>query len=319
MKANKFLFSFLALGLTLTSCNKYLDDDDDNGNYADVQFPCSNLVIPKDDSAFATNALYTLRFLPLSGTVSVSSADLNLGFGANTFKTSAMKANTQYGNAEGIGNQQDMTTFSGGSYEGNGLTIKNLQGFTSSAVYFLSTNDPINPEFPFTKRFPLVISYTVNNDYTVKTFLSDAIYKGLTTIATEGSTEEPFTNDAIRYRVRFSNDYKIADVIFYEARFDAAMPRSINCILQGLEVKFTKNGYVISNPTGMSIVPSLYTESGLTPFPTYTFSKFELTNVSSDLTECSINYVVDSQGMQGNPGNQYTGTFRGSYVVKDLK
>ena len=303
MKLKSLFIGLIGLGLITTSCNL---DVDDSENYLSGTYTCSNLVIPADGEPFATNASYTAAFYTNSGTLTISTSDLNLGYGTFKFQTNAVPSETKLYSVDWSNSALDVTTFSGASANSDGVTIQNLGGFMSSVVNVLSTNDPINPEFGFIARIPLVISYTANHDYTVKTFMKDAIYRGTTSITTVGSQTEPFINDTIRYRVIFSQDYKKADIIFYDAKFAERMPVTIHFVLQDLDVKFTKNGYTIS---GTDVIPSLYDPSGLTPAPNYVFKSFDFTNTSADLTVGAAMYTVQI----GNA--QYNGAFQGYYVL----
>lgn len=305
---NLFLLGILGMGMGMSSCSLDDDDEDKNGiddnNYQSTVYICANHVTAPDGQAFATNANYTMTFYYMLGTASVSTSDLSLGYGNMGFLTNGMDLTTTY--YQYNGQRLDVTSFSGGTGSGNGVTVANLGGFTSSIVNILGTNDPINPMYPFISRIPLVMSYKANNDYTVKTFMPDAIYTGNTTIATVGSEADPFQNDAIRYRVVFDKDFKKADVIFYNAKFADRMPVTINFVLQDLDVEFNRNGYVLK---GENLTPSLYESDGLTPAPNYQVTSFEWINTSDDLTVSSARYTV-----QIGPA-QYLGTFQGFYVL----
>ena len=300
MKISKLLLASLFFGTALTSCNLETDEKD---NYTNGTFKCCNQVIPANGNTFATYAEYTLSFYLNTGNVSISTNSLNLGATTASFNTNIMDSETRYYTVDG--RTLDVTSFSGGSANGNGANVQNLQGFTTSIFNIVSTNDPQNPAYPFTAYFPLVMSYTLNHDYTVKTFMPDAVYTGTTHIRSVGGTMAPFANDDIRYRIVFSqapeSSLKKADIIFYNARFAAAMPVTINFVLQGLDVTYTKNGYIISNADGKPVVPQLYEASGLTPVEGYQFNSFEFINSSDDLTMANAMYTVQID-------NKYTGT-----------
>lgn len=303
MKFNYLLSAVLISGLLFSSCNVDSDDDD---NYMSVDYACSNLIIPNNGEAFATSAVYNLIYYYLSGNVVASTDNLNLGYGNQKFVTNAMPCETKLYTIDWSPNALDVTTFSGGSANSDGLSIRNLKGYASSVVNILSTNDPIIPAYPFTAQIPLVISYNVNNDYTVKTFMADAIYRGQTRVATVGSGEAPYTNDNIRYRVIFSKDYKKADFVIYNAKFADRMPVTINFVITDLDVAFTQNGYSI---TGSNLTPSTFEGGELTPAPTYMITSFEFINTSDDLSRGSAMYTV-----QMGPG-VYNVDFSGYYVL----
>lgn len=297
------LTGMLGLCVALSSCS--LDNDDDN-NYFTNNYRCANLVIPSTGNTTMQDASYSLTIYPLSSTLNVTTSDLVINGTKYVFATNAMEAKTSLFSYEG--NNYDITYFSGGTAAASGLDVTNLQGFLSSKFNILGTNDPANPAYVFRPFTPLVMSYTVNGSNTVKTFAPDAIYTGVTSITTVGSTDAPFTNDGIRYRVIFKEDYSKADVILYNANFASNMPVTINCILEDLTVAVNKDGYSIM---GSNIVPSLYDETGLTPAPGFPFASFQLDNNSSDLSTAAIQYTV-----QIGPA-RYDGTFTGKYVFTD--
>lgn len=301
MKIKLLLSSFAAIALSLSSCNLDTDEED---NYMTGSYTCCNLVIPSNGNAFATNGNYSMAFYFNSGTASLSSTNLNLGNGTMSFTTNNMPTDTKY--YEYNGKTLDVTYFSGGYSNKEGAMVENVNGYLSSIVNVLSTNDPENPAYPFTSRIAFVSTYKVNDDFTVKTFMPDAIYTGTTNIQTAGSSELPFSNDEVKYRIVFSKDFNKADVIFYNAKFASAMPVTINFVLQNLNVEYNKNGYIIS---GENLTPQLYEASGLTPAPRYQITSFKFQNTSDDLTIGSALYTVQIGE------NQYYGDFQGFYTL----
>lgn len=301
MKIKSLLIGTFIIGLGLTSCN--LESDNDS-NYVTGTYVCSNLVIPSDGgTAYATAASYNMIFYPYSGVISASTRDLLVDNRTYNFTTNQMQAETKY---EVVNNlNYDVTSFSGGFYSGDGVVVQNLKGCLSSLVNLLDTNDPVNPLYPFLSRTPLVMSYTVNYDYTVKTFMADAIYTGSTVITSSDGSAAPYQTEGIRYRVIFSDNYKKATVIFYNANFSPAMPVTINFLLKDLDVTFNQAGYIIS---GKDIVPEMYTEGTPVPAPNFPFSSFEFINTSTDLTIGQAMYTVNSMG------KTYNCTFNGYYV-----
>lgn len=304
MKLKLLLLGCIAAGFGLASCNL---DSDENDNYMNGQYSCCNLVIPSEGGdAFATRANYTMSFYYLNGTAALTTNNLSLGYGNLTFTTNAMPTETKLYDVNG--KTLDVTSFSGGKVSDNGVTVTNVKGYLSSIFNVISTNDPINPAYKFTAMIPIIMSYNVNYDYTVKTFMPDAIYTGTTNIRAVGSQADPFTNDGVRYRVVMSNDLKKADIIFYNAKFDERMPVTINFVLQNLDITFNKGGYIIS---GKDLIPQLYEASGLTPVPDYKITNFLLTNASDDLTVANIMYTVNME----RTGTQYNGDFQGYYAL----
>lgn len=305
MKFNKFLLAFMGLGLGLSSCNLENDVQD---NYITSSFRCANLVIPADEPTFATEANYTLQYFTTTGEISIGGVNVNLGSKTFNFTSAPMQSSTTYYDVDWSPTPLDVTTFNNGYANDGSMLVQNLNGFSSSIVNILSEVDPINNLFPFRAYVPLVISYNVNYDYTIKTFMPDAIYKGMTVVNTIGSTDEPRNVDGIRYRVVFDSEFKKASIFFYEANFGSPMPANIkvNFLLKDLDVEFVKNGYRIY---GTNVVPLLYANGGWDENPAFPFPSFEFINTSDDLTVGIANYRINAFG------TEYSCSFSGYYVL----
>lgn len=308
MKIKKFFIGIFGLGLMLSSCNLDNDDDDVSTTFT---LPCANLVISNNgQESFATRATYNLTFYYMSDKMSVSTSNLTLGPG-NTynFTSLSMPFNTQqYGN-------KGVNTFSGGSANAPGLNINNIKGYTSTLFNeFVNGTDPENPQYKWPEKMtPLVMSYLVNYDYTVKTFLPDAIYSGMTTVNTVGAQSAPYVNENVRYRVIFSNDMQKATIIFYSAKFADRMPITITFALEDLDVNYLANGYEITIPAGSTKVPVLYLDGAWNDAPNYLFTSFRFINTSEDLTTGTAFYTVQ----MGQAS--YNCDFTGRYVFEDNK
>lgn len=296
MKINKLLIGILGLGVCTTSCNLESSNED---NYLTNTYLCSNLIIPESGESYATNATYSLIYYYTSGTVTASSSNLILGSGATTFTTNPMtyKADMYRGENGGL---MEVTTFEGGQSIGGSTSVSKLQGYTSEIVNILSTNEEYIPEYQFKPFKALVMSYDVNSNYTVKTFMPDAIYTGTTTIASMGSASEPYISSQTKYRVMFNQDYKTADILFYNSNFAPTMP-SITFVIKDLPVQYTDKGYKIS---GSDIVPEQWEGGAFTPNPRYSLTSFEFVNTSDNLTTGTLKFVF----------GPYLATFTGSYV-----
>lgn len=304
MKINKLLLSILGLGMVMTSCNL---DSDDEDNFQTWTMPCANLVIPDNGEVFAEDATYVLTFFYMSENLTVATSNLDLGTGKNySFVTPYINYTTQVYNFNGA--PAAVNSFKGGQANENNLTVRNINGYTTTLWNYISTQENPNkyPDYKWVSYTPLVMSYTVNSEYTVKTFLPDAIYTGKTIIPSPDGTDDNFVNDKIRYRVVFHDDYKKADIIFYNANFGHGMPVTIEFLLKNLDVAYNKNGYIIS---GNDLVPSLYQESvGWIENQGFPFKKFELINTSDDLTVATVFYTVSVMG------KSYNCSFNGAYA-----
>lgn len=305
MKLKKLIFPSLMLGLSfgLVSCNLDSEESDNTQTYT---LPCANLIIPADGQSFATAANYNLIFYYLSEKVSVSTNNLSLGIGNTVgFTTSTMPYTTQLFTVDGM--QKGVNKFSGGQANDMGALVQNLSGYTSSYFGTVLSGDPKDPFYTWTSFTPLVMSYTVNHDYTVKTFMPDAVYSGLTTVQQVGASSEPYVSPETRYRVKFTDNFSKATVIFYGAKFAEKMP-VINFMIRNMDVTFTKTGYEISIPDGTSVIPLLYMDQEWSEAPNYPFTSFKFINSSPDLTVGQANYTVQVGPLSFN------NTFSGSYV-----
>lgn len=307
MKLKTLLFAIPLSGLMLSSCNL---ENDPTGNYTSGSFVCCNLISNASGDSYASLCSYKTIFYYTDGTMQLSTDMLNLDNTTYSFTSGMMNCDTKYYSVDGQSGIFDVTSFAGGSVNTGKISVENIKGFTSSLVNILSTNDPVNPAFPFTPYIPMVMSYTVDNKYNVKTFMPDAIYTGTTEIRSAGSNSTPFTNDGIRYRVVFQKDLKKADIIFYNAKFADRMPITINFVLKDLDVEYSGGSYVISNAAGEPINPWMYEASGLTENPNYKFTSFRFINSSDDLTIGQAFYTVQMGEAI------YNGEFNGFYVSK---
>lgn len=307
MKFNKLLIAILGLGVSLSSCNL---DNDDEDNYVTSNFTCCNLVVSSEGEAFATTAGYSLTFYYLSDVMTLGTNTLNLGNNNNlSFVSPQLTMSTKYYPFNGM--QADVTSFSSTGFTQGNVSIRNLKGCTSMMTNLVGTNDPFSPIYKFNAYTPLILSYNVNDSYTVKTFMKDAVYTGTTNIRTVGDGNV-YTNDGVRYRVVFSDDLKKADIIFYNAKFDERMPVTVNFVLQNLDVTYNRSGYVISNPEGQNLIPYTY-ENGLVENKNYQFTSFQFINASDNLTVGQAIYTV-----QIGPST-YRGDFTGYYALTSVE
>lgn len=306
MKINKLLLGVFGLGLAMSSCNL---DNEGEDNYITGTYPVCNMVIPAAGNAYATNATYTVVYYYVTGQLTVSTSDLNLGYNNQGFASTKMDATAEYFPQGNV--MLDVTRFSGGVAANSNTNVTDIQGFQSSIFNYIGENDTDLPDYKFTPIAPLVMSYTANHDYKVKTFMKDAIYNGMTAVSPVGGATQPDLSETIRYRVIFSDDFKKADIILYDANFGNGMPEhlSFTLLLKGLDVEFNKSGYIIS---GADIVPMMYESKGWTPYENFPFKSFELINSSSDLTVASANYIVNVFGRDFNCN------FNGAYVYTKL-
>lgn len=298
MKFNSILTGLCLLAVGFSSCN--LETDNEN-NFVTNTYSCCNLVIPADDAPFATRNSYTIKVYPFAQNATITSTDLSLGYGVGSFTTGTMPIADNVYTIDG--SNQAVSFFSGGFANENGLLIENMNGFISTLIYSLSAGYPNLTGFQFTPRISFVASYTVNHDFTVKTFMPDAVYVGTTNVTSAGVSSSPQDQKEARYRVVFSEDMKKASVIIYELGLNENTPLGYGLLLRDLPVTYTKYGYEIK---GINFVAETF--GNYTGESSFEFKNFTFTNNSSDLTECGIFFNIQ------HGDDIYNGTFQGAYV-----
>jgi major membrane immunogen (membrane-anchored lipoprotein) len=167
-----------------------------------------------------------------------------------------------------------------------------------------------------TNIYPMVVvSYGVGDAYTVRSFTTDAFYKGntATSYKTQGGEAGSYTTDNIIYRVIMDVENKKAGLVMYNAKFTSLPqePAKTALYLAGLDVKFVSGGYEIS---GTDIVPQLPGSEGMLPMDDYTFNSITLRTTDTWLNTVSIDYKVSGKMGETVIPELYTGRFTGSYV-----
>lgn len=188
---------------------------------------------------------------------------------------------------------------------GSQLAIRNLDCQLTTFVYVPESIQGIKDvSFPYGYEYALM-SYDLGDKYSVRTFWPDATFKGVTNTQYPYKGEnKTFSNEDMLYRVMLDLEKKTATVVMYNAKFAQEMPNALsNIVLENLPVTIDAQGYSIS---ATNIEPKVYGSGVATPYPNFTFDKFEMSTVG-DLTETTISYTV---------AGTYKGSFSGSYCVK---
>lgn len=320
MKLNRLTLLFAGVGILASSCNL---DTDDKDNYQSRQYPVINLISSlSGEDSYAQRDTYVFTYYYMAGKLVANSSGLTIGTNKTPFSTNEIPyTSLLYNNDASI---YEVTTFKGGTASASGLPITNIQGFSTVPAYVVPA-DPDNPNstslpgFPYQARAALVMSYNVGTEYTVRTFLDDAAYKGVTTVNIVGAPMPPFTGKDTYYRVVFDNDLKKASIIFYYAKFAETMP-GITFLVRDLDVVYGKNGYTISMPEGTDyIIPEMMDGTELLPYKPYRFTLCNFVPTSSDLTQASIFFNVERLQYSEETGEpsvtgQFTCSFDGAYT-----
>lgn len=161
---------------------------------------------------------------------------------------------------------------------------------------------------PAFKTTMAMMAYYTYCHYMVRTFPADAVYTGYTTttITKEGDADNhQFSTDKPMYRVIIDASKMTASLYIYNAKFsDAAAMPELNLRIDGLKVQPTNLGYEI---VGTDVIPCTMAEG--TPYPSFTFATFRMSNVSDDLTSAKIEFSIPT--MRGT----YAASFQGKYLI----
>ena len=293
----------ISAGLAATSC-----DREDNYYSQSFPIPAYNLFTAKDGSgsAFVGYGNYVFTTEMPANTITMSTSTMVLPNGTTTtFSTDPLSYTTRYIKL-GDNNCEEITMKSSAPVAD--MKISDLNCMLTKAAY-----NPGDIEVPGYKRvIPgwtyhfVVMQYTCNNLWNVRTFWPDMTFAGVTTTEYPGMTDH-FRNEDMTYRIymhRGSNNeiQDKADIIFYNARFAPTMPE-ITVVIKDLDLKFDNVGYVIE---GSNIAPYMVEAGALQEAPRFTFNKFEL-SVSGDLTSAKADYTV---------AGVFKGSFNGSCIKR---
>lgn len=253
-----------------------------------------NLITPVNgtqDDADIERCTYTVRLNYTDGLIDILAPQFEVGDKNITFK------------ALDIRMKDNNVSYLIEDYNSNNITgnaqIQNFQGRIYPPATLNFAEVPSGAVL-FNMSYVPALSYTVDGKYEVRSFPSDAFYKGMTT--TTGSGQ--FQSDETVYRVVFSQNCEKANIYVLNAKLAEKM-RPINFVLNDLEVEPRNGGYDI---VGEDIIPVNFAEG--TKYDRFPMKSFKLSTLSSDLTSVSIQYSITM------PVGECTATFSGSYLRK---
>ena len=298
---------FLAAGsvLLVSSCNSKPDEFKQSINY-----PAINLITNiETGSSYISPGTYNCNFNVTDGTVIISSDNLLLNTATSSFRSLETPYTSRLydmSNISATGTMGTIISINDVFATVNGTyPVENAKFLITNTGYFSNT---VIKDYPYQALAPLLTQYNIDEEWLVRTFSSDAFYKGSTTTQfSMGGEPSTFTTSDILYRVIVDVAKSKATLILYDAKFAENMPVTIAAIIvEGLDFKASSEGYTI---TGANIVPSMLEGNGTTPAPEYTFTSVKISNTSNDLTTATIDYEINFRGMI-----PYYGTFTGRYL-----
>ncbi len=298
----KTTLGFLSMTmLALGACSTDVEDTVTTARYATC-----NLVSPQGEGeSFASKGIYGFYFNMTKGVASVSTNDLKIDNMSYSFTTdTAAYRNYAYQEGELI-RMKDLKGYLNNNRE---LPV-NEANFDITSLFYVS-NVPVPGYSTRPVSFPYVIAQYDAAGWSVATFQEDAAYHGTTLTMYQDSEGKPqsFENPDMLYRVIIDVDKKKADIIIYNAKFAAAMPKPLTAIiLKGLEVTWKKGGYEIK---GTDIVPEVVEGTSTTPNAQYAFNNFTFSTDGKAMVSAKVAYQV---------AGRFIGSFEGSYVADVVK
>lgn len=165
------------------------------------------------------------------------------------------------------------------------LTATDLMAEISTAYNY---NPALNMIINTWRRY--IISYTVDNHYTVQTFEPTTYWKGTTNTSyvIKGEHKEFASSEPV-YVVTIDPDKKTASLLIYNARFAEEM-KSVNAMkIEGLTVSAASGLYKVE---GSNLVPQVLEGNAWTPNTHFTFDSFTLATTATNLTTASLSFTV---------------------------
>ena len=95
---------------------------------------------------------------------------------------------------------------------------------------------------------------------------------------------------------------KTADIVIYDAQFAEEMPMKLTMMLKGLNIEFTREGYVIK---GENIVPLVGNDA--IEYPQFAFNEF--------VFECNDEFLINAN-VKFTVAGQYRAEFSGKYLIQ---
>lgn len=278
MKKQLLSGAFAALALVAVSCSGGADHQTLN-----YDIDLANLVTDSQNgNTEITDATYAFLFDYTNSEMQMRISNLNIDGKRLNFLSPEDVKFTESTYAQGLVTKFALPSMSALS---SATTATDLSGEISTAYNY---NPVLNLITNVWRRF--VISYKIDNRYTVQTFEKSTFWKGSTvTSYVMGNTHKEFTTSAPVYSVDMDLENMTATVIIYNAQFAQEMPTVSIMKIEGLKVTCSAGKYSVA---GSDMVPQVYEGGAWTPNTKFTFNNFTLTTTNSSLTSGSASFTV---------------------------
>ncbi len=296
---NKTVIASMAVAALLagTSC------DNDKGNNMEQTFGVQMLNLVTDmnvngsENSEIAETTYRIHIDYTDTKIGVAGVDVPVGNEEITFTV----PDTRYSFDKFMFHASALSAPTNGGGEIKGFDVRLTQAFNTPPV----TAPHGSPAFKTTMA---MMAYYTYGHYMVRTFPDDAVYTGYTTttISKEGDADNhQFSTDKPMYRFIIDATTMTASLYIYNAKFtDAPAAPELNLRLDGLKVQPTNLGYEI---VGTDVVPCTMAEG--TPYPSFTFASFRMSNISNDLTSAKVEFSIPTAR------GTYAASFQGKYLI----
>ncbi len=296
---NKTVLASMALAALLagTSC------DNDKGNNMEQTFGVQMLNLVTDmnvngaSGSEISETTYRIHIDYTDTKMGVSGVDVPVGNEEITFTV----PDTRYSFDNFMFHASALTAPTADGGEIKGFDVRLTQAFNQPPV----TATHGSPAFKTTMAMMMYYTY---GHYMVRTFPADAVYTGYTTttITKDGTTTTSSPLSGPMYRFIIDASTMTASLYIYNAKFsDSAAAPELNLRIDGLKVRPTNLGYEI---TGSDVVPCTMAEG--TPYPSFTFATFRMSNLSDDLTSAKIEFSISNERL-----GTCAASFQGKYLI----
>lgn len=282
----------VAAGLFFSSCDTNTKD-----STAVQPFGEYNLIVSENtqDPASVSSNVYNLSFNLTKGAVAVSTEDLVFANTKHSFETDTIPYSV-YVYKDQDGNYFDQGKFSraGNSAKPNSPSITRLSAMFTGACHYVTTPVPgfVTPNGVATR---LILDYTYNDSYRIRTFWPECFYRGTTTVTGEGG--HFFSTTSTVYRIVMDMEKLTAQCVIYSPEYavssgaatDTSTPTAI--LLSEIPVKFTHDLYYLE----ASAPKTQILKSGSTSWAesdAWKASDFRFDITSTDLTQGVLKYKI---------------------------
>lgn len=142
------------------------------------------------------------------------------------------------------------------------------------------------------QSFPMILlSYTLDNQYTARVIYSPAYYWGTTNVVDQDGKVYVNSAQTSFYGVQFDTDKRTATVGAFSAKFAENMP-ALNMTFKDLPYVINQSGYSV---TKEELTPYI----GETPYPSYKITDFTMSGMWGGTQYISFTCTIDTEKVKG--------------------